>query len=71
MKAAVIDEKGDVLGAGSSDSPLLHPHPDWVEARPGDYWRATVRSTRSALQGARCPTSRCCVCTAQHCRYHQ
>jgi xylulokinase len=51
-KALVIDERGNVLGKGTSEYPLSTPRPLWSEQDPTSWWAGTVRSIRAALEGA-------------------
>ncbi|HEV2107918.1 MAG TPA: FGGY family carbohydrate kinase, partial [Thermomicrobiales bacterium] len=55
IKALVVEESGRVLGSGSAEYPILHPHPGRAEQDPDDWWRATVTATRQAMAGASAP----------------
>jgi len=52
VKAAIIDQTGSMLGAGSMDYELLYLADNSVEARPQDYWTACVEAIRLAVQMA-------------------
>lgn len=49
-KAIVWDKKGNSVVEAREDIPLLTPRPDWVEQRAEDWWDATAKSIRSAVQ---------------------
>ncbi len=51
VKVVLVDERGDVLGRGSGDYPLLTPKPGWVEQDPQSWWSATVKAVRQSLIG--------------------
>lgn len=51
-KALLIDDRGEVLGKGTSGYPLSTPRPLWSEQDPGDWWAGTVSSIRRALEEA-------------------
>lgn len=51
VKVVLVDERGDVLGRGSGDYPLLTPQPGWVEQDPQSWWSATVKAVRQSLIG--------------------
>jgi len=51
-KAVVIDGDGRVRGSGTVEYPLYTPRPNWAEQDPEDWWKATVGSTRKAIESA-------------------
>ncbi|MFZ6029170.1 MAG: xylulokinase [Chloroflexota bacterium] len=51
-KALLIDEQGGVVATGSTELSLSTPRPLWSEQDPYEWWDATVKSIRSALQQA-------------------
>jgi len=51
-KALLIDDRGEVLGKGTSEYPLNTPRPLWSEQDPADWWAGTVSSIRQALEAA-------------------
>jgi len=54
-KAVLLDATGRVLGATTTEYPLLTPRPGWTEQHPDAWWNATVASVRRALAGAGVP----------------
>lgn len=52
-KTLAIDEKGKILAEASSYYRSYHPQPLWSEQDPADWWRATVRTVRSAVTKAK------------------
>lgn len=49
VKALLIDEKGAVVGAATSELPLSTPKPLWSEQNPVDWWNGAVNSIRRVL----------------------
>ncbi|HOG48840.1 MAG TPA: FGGY family carbohydrate kinase, partial [Anaerolineae bacterium] len=49
-KAVLVDAGGRVLATAFAAYPVHHPHPDWAEQSPDDWWRAIVTSTHEVLQ---------------------
>src|SRR4051794_31834374 len=49
VKALVVDEDGDVHGAGSAEYSVLRPQPGWAEQDPDAWWVATVDATQQAI----------------------
>jgi xylulokinase len=49
VKAILVDERGDILGQGSINYPLLTPQPGWVEQDPQAWWKATVKAVRQSV----------------------
>ncbi len=49
VKALLIDDKGAVVGAATSDLPLSTPKPLWSEQNPVDWWHGAVNSIRRVL----------------------
>ncbi|MFP3854432.1 MAG: FGGY family carbohydrate kinase, partial [Anaerolineales bacterium] len=49
-KALLIDIQGEVVSSASSPLELKTPRPLWSEQDPEDWWQATARSVRDALQ---------------------
>ncbi len=41
-KCQAVDEDGRVLAFAQQPYPMTHPHQDWAEQDPMDYWRALV-----------------------------
>ena len=42
VKAALVDEKGNVKAAVTASHPLSTPRPGWAEQKPDDWWKATT-----------------------------
>ncbi len=51
-KAIVIDTAGRVLGAATTEYPLLTPRPGWTEQHPERWWDAAAASVRRVLTEA-------------------
>ena len=53
-RAVVVRPDGYVVGAATGDhQPMRMPKPGWAEQDPQDWWEATVRAVRAALEQAR------------------
>ncbi len=52
-KAVLIDPRGKVLGAATTEYPLQTPRPGWTEQDPALWWEATGTSVRRALADGR------------------
>ncbi|MGI8642801.1 MAG: xylulokinase [Thermomicrobiales bacterium] len=52
VKVVVVDDVGNVLGAGQADHPVQRPHPGFAEQEPDAWWRATALATQQALAAA-------------------
>jgi xylulokinase len=50
VKALLIDEKGNVVGAATTELPISTPKPLWSEQDPADWWDGTVNSIKQVLQ---------------------
>jgi xylulokinase len=53
VKAALVDEKGNVKAAVTAPHPLSTPHPGWAEQKPDDWWKATTRAIPELLKKSR------------------
>ncbi len=51
-RALVVDEKGKILAAASSEHPSYAPKPLWSEQEPTDWWRTTAESVKAAVECA-------------------
>lgn len=51
VKVLLVTGAGQVLGRGSAEYPIHHPHPDQAEQNPEDWWQATTVAVRQALAG--------------------
>lgn len=49
VKAVVINEDGEVLGAGLTECDLITPYPLWAEQNPPDWWEACKKSMLTAI----------------------
>jgi xylulokinase len=49
VKVLITTQKGDVLGQGSAEYPILRPRQDWAEQSPASWWQATVKAVKMAL----------------------
>lgn len=50
VKAALIDDRGNVLAHAARSYPLVTVRPGWVEQHPEDWWNAMCEITRDMLQ---------------------
>jgi len=48
-RALIIDEGGRVVASAADEYPMDTPRPLWAEQDPSDWWRATCRAIREAL----------------------
>jgi xylulokinase len=53
VKAALVDEKGDVRETTTTPLPLSTPQPGWAEQNPQDWWGSTVRAITKLLHKTR------------------
>jgi xylulokinase len=51
-KALIIDERGNVMAAHTTEYPLSTPKPLWSEQDPNDWWQGTLASIKAALKQA-------------------
>ena len=51
-RAGVFDEAGTRVSTASAPYQTAYPHPGWAEQNPRDWWSATVRASREALEAA-------------------
>ncbi len=51
-KALLIDEKGNVLATAVNEHSISTPRPLWSEQNPQEWWDASVKSIRQAIQQA-------------------
>lgn len=52
VKAGVYSIEGRLLGSAVEEIPLHTPRPGWVEQDPRDWWEASLRVLRAALERA-------------------
>ena len=52
-RALLCTVEGKVVGVGTAPHTSLHPRPGWSEQEPEEWWQATVKAVRSALNAAR------------------
>jgi xylulokinase len=53
VKAAVIDEGGALVAQAATPLTLSHPHPNWSEQVPDDWWRAAEAAVSALPAGVR------------------
>ena len=51
-KTLIMDPRGRVLAAATSEHGISTPKPAWSEQDPKDWWRATVKATKAAIAAA-------------------
>src|SRR5215213_11801605 len=49
VKALLMQEDGDAVGAGSAPYPVRAPRPGWAESSPDDWWAAVLEATEAAV----------------------
>jgi xylulokinase len=49
-KAVLVDAEGRIHGSCAESFKIDHPHSDWAEQEPEDWWSAVTRSTRLLLE---------------------
>lgn len=49
IKAAIIDENGNIAGLGYEECDIITPRPGWVEQDPEDWWKACDKAVRQAV----------------------
>ncbi len=52
-RALLCTVEGKIVGAGTAPHTSLHPKPGWSEQEPEEWWQATVKAVRSAVNAAR------------------
>jgi xylulokinase len=50
VKAVLLDLRGNLCAVCQADYPLHHLRPGWVEQDPEDWWQATCKAIREALE---------------------
>ena len=53
VKAALIDERGNVKVAATAAHPLATPRPGWAEQNPVDWWTSSVTAIKKALRAGK------------------
>lgn len=56
-KSIIVDTKGNILSSASAEYPLYTPHPDWAEQDPLDWWNATIKTVKLAIQKSNIPAN--------------
>jgi xylulokinase len=49
-KATLFDDEGHMVASTFGAYPVSYPQPTWAEQNAGDWWRATVETTRELLR---------------------
>src|SRR5258708_18052899 len=52
VKVVAVSASGKILGLGSVEYPILTPQPGWAEQDPEQWWNATARAVRQAIEAA-------------------
>ena len=52
VKVVAVSTSGKILGLGSVEYPILTPQPGWAEQDPEQWWNATTRAVREAINAA-------------------
>lgn len=58
IRAFVFDAQGTVLGSASVPYETAYPQNGWAEQQPQDWWEATCRGVRQAMEQAAVPAER-------------
>jgi len=51
-KALLVKESGEVAASATTEYPMFTPLPLWAEQNPTDWWEATAKSIRAAIDEA-------------------
>ncbi|HBY98650.1 MAG TPA: xylulokinase, partial [Chloroflexi bacterium] len=57
VKVLLVDETGQIIGRGSAEYAISHPHPNQAEQNPEEWWQATTLAVRQALASAAGPAN--------------
>ncbi len=49
LKAALLHSSGEVIAEASEEYPTYHPHPNWAEQDPEDWWHALCAASRRVM----------------------
>ncbi len=49
-RCILIDREGELIASANKEYPMATPEPGWAEQNPGDWWGATVTTTREVLK---------------------
>lgn len=49
VKVILVTTDGEIVGRGSADYSIHHPHPQHAEQDPRDWWAAVVQAVRAAV----------------------
>jgi xylulokinase len=52
VKVVIVSTVGKILGIGTVEYPILTPEPGWAEQDPEEWWNATIRAGRKAIDSA-------------------
>jgi len=53
VKAALVDERGNVKASATASHPLATPHPGWAEQNPLDWWTSSVTAIKKAMRAGK------------------
>jgi len=68
-KTVLLNGRGEVVAANSREYPSHHPHPDWVEQDPEDWYAAFCDTVRRVLKVSGVPSAAVvsvCIVGATH-----
>jgi xylulokinase len=52
-KAVLVRVDGEIVETAKQEYPIYHPHPNWAEQNPDDWWDAIGHTTRAVLKKSR------------------
>ena len=68
-KTVLLNDRGEVVAANSREYPSHHPHPDWAEQDPEDWYAAFHDTVRRVLKASGVPSAAVvsvCIVGATH-----
>src|SRR5579862_9396376 len=51
-KTLICDGRGKVIATAMAEHPISAPRPGWSEQAPEDWWRSTIKATKTVVKKA-------------------
>ena len=51
VKLLLLESNGNILAEVTESYPIYHPHPEWSEQNPEDWWRAVKSGLKKLIKG--------------------